>query len=136
MNCHISNSTRNILARASLMVECIISDMLDVFRTCLMSVSKTWCLLLPTAILISLIELWTCGFYEDIEVNMLPSRNVVLHLLLMLLKICTDSCYFLYETSNCIGSQSSNFYTLHEFGIIPGDGAWYQNLSNQLVNHE
>ena len=92
---HISNSTRTILRKASLRVACKICDVLNVIRTCLMYVSETWCFLLLSAMLISVIELWTCGFYEDIKDTMFPVRNAVLHLILMILKMCTATCYFL-----------------------------------------
>ena len=133
---HISNSTRTILRKASLMVECMICDVLDVFRTCLMSVSETWWSLFPNAMLISQIELQFTGLYKDIEVTLFYLRNVVLFVIPIMLHVCTGTCYYPYEISNCVGSHYSNFHNLHELGIIPGDGAWYSKRNKQLVIHE
>ena len=63
MNCQVTNSPRNILRKASLRVACKICDVLNVIRTCLMSVSKTLCFLFLSDKLISVIETLTCGFY-------------------------------------------------------------------------
>ena len=114
----------------------MICDVLDVYRTCLMSVFETWWPLLPAAILISLTELWICDFYEDIEVTLLSFRNAMSYLIPMKWNMHSSSCCCLYEISNCIGSQYSNFHNLHELSIIPGDGAWYSKINKQLVHHE
>ena len=118
MNCPVTNSTRIILSMASLIMECMKSGLLDVNRTCLVSVMKTWCPLLSTAMFICSTKLWSCCCCQDIEFFVLSSRTVVFHLLPMF-----------SVTSKCAGSHSYKCYALHICGNIPGDGAWYHTFS-------
>ena len=90
------------------MVVCMIFDVMDVMdvsRTYSVSVFRTW---YPTAILFSLVELWICGLYEDVEKFILPSRNVGFNLYLLLLMRCHAFCHCLYKLSNITGSQPTH----------------------------
>ena len=135
-NSHISNSTRTILSKASLMVECMICDVLDVFRTCLMSVSETWWPLLPTSLVISQLEPGMGDFYEDTEVTLLSLRTAISNLISFMLDLHICACCCLYDISDYISSKYSNFQNSHELGNIPRDGAWYSKINKQLVHHE
>ena len=82
INCPAINSIRNILRKDSMLVECMMSGLPDVSRTCSMSVMNIWCPLLSTAMMISLSLFWSCGYHEVFDIIAPHNRSVVFHILL------------------------------------------------------